>query len=266
MDLKIFKSLWGMSGPLEQQIEQIAEAGYDGVESCTQECNDIPLLKQLLAKNKLDYISLLYTEGDDHGKSFEERARQAAELNPVRIVAHGGRDTMSYVKQVRFFIRALRVEEAIGIPVAHETHRRRPFYSPINTLPILRELPELRLNIDYSHWCCVTESMLEDHSDAMEISAERAIHLHGRIGFENGPQVPDPRAPEWEGHVKKHEAWWNPIIEAHRARKESLFTFTPEFGPPSYMPTVPYKNEPTASLWDVCLWSAERFRKQFSGA
>ena len=32
MDLYVFRALWGMTGPLPEQIERIAAAGYDGVE------------------------------------------------------------------------------------------------------------------------------------------------------------------------------------------------------------------------------------------
>ena len=32
MQLIIFRALWGMTGPFEEQIERIAAAGYDGVD------------------------------------------------------------------------------------------------------------------------------------------------------------------------------------------------------------------------------------------
>lgn len=265
MKLQVYKSLWGMDGNLEENVTRIVEAGYDGIEVATQEVQEPQRLKELLADHKLDLIALVYTEGDDHSAHFKRVVEQAVSFGPSKIVAHAGRDLMPFVKQVRFLVHALRIEESIGVPIAHETHRRRPFLSPMNTLALLRELPEIKLNIDYSHWCCVTESMLQDHTEALQISAEHAIHLHGRVGYENGPQVSDPRAPEWSEHVRLHELWWHHIIELQRARRAEVFTFTPEYGPPSYMHTLPNTNEPVADLWDVCLWGAERFRQQFLG-
>jgi len=264
MKLRTYKSLWGMTGPLEDQFQQIKSAGFDGIESAAQEIREPQKFQELLKQHGLDYIALVYTESTDHADELKQRTRDAMQYNPKKIVAHAGRDNMSFGKTIRFFEQALRVEEELGIPIAHETHRRRPFYSPMNTLVLLRELPDLHVNADFSHWCCVTESMLEDHAEAVSMAARRAIHLHGRVGFENGPQVPDPRAPEWEDRVQKHEAWWDLIIASHLLRHETELTFVPEYGPPTYMPTIPATRQPTADLWDVCLWSAERFRKQFN--
>jgi hypothetical protein len=186
------------------------------------------------------------------------------DYDPVKIVAHAGRDTMSFVKQIRFFTSALKTEEEFGVPIAHETHRRRPFFSPMNTLAILRELPELRVNVDYSHWCCVTESLLGDHEAAIALAAEHAIHIHGRVGYENGPQVPDPRVAEWEHCLTAHEHWWDIVLRCMKDRDEKICTFVPEYGPPTYMQTSPQSGQPVSDLWDICLWQAERFRKQFS--
>ena len=264
MKLRIYKSLWGMTGPLEEQFQRIKRAGYDGIESAAQEIHEPAKFKRLIKEYGLDYIALVYTEGPDHSEEFRRRVNDAMEFEPLKIVAHAGRDTMSFVKQIRFFVSALKVEEEIGTPIAHETHRRRPFFTPMNTLAILRELPEINLNVDFSHWCCVTESMLEDHEQAIVLASKQAVHLHGRVGFENGPQVPDPRIPEWEDRVVKHERWWDLIINEHLRRKEEALTFVPEYGPPTYMPTIPLAGSPTSDLWDVCLWSAERFRQQFA--
>ena len=264
MKLKIYKSLWGMEGPLEKQFERIHAAGYDGIENATQENREPAKFESLLKEFHFEYVALVYTESADHAEELKRRIGDAMKFHPKKIVAHAGRDTMSFGKTIRFFEQALRVEEEAGITIAHETHRRRPLYSPMNTLVLLRELPDLHINADFSHWCVVTESMLEDHAEALAIAARRSVHIHGRVGFENGPQVPDPRVAEWEGRVQKHEAWWDQIIAAHLVRHEKELTFVPEFGPPTYMPTDPATGQPVADLWDVCLWSAERFRKHFA--
>ncbi|SRR5581483_2695495 len=269
MKLKIYKSLWGMetpgvSVPLEAQFARIQAAGYDGIESAAQDVREPKTFRTLLKDSGLSYIALVYTESADHADELRRRISDALPYDPVKIVAHAGRDTMSFGKTIRFFEQALRIEEEMGIPIAHETHRRRPLYSPMNTLVLLRELPDLHINADFSHWCTVTESMLEDHTEALSTAARRAIHIHGRVGFENGPQVPDPRIPEWEDRVQKHESWWDLIIASHLLRKEKELTFVPEFGPPTYMHTLPATGAPTADLWEVCLWSADRFRRQFA--
>ncbi len=263
MILECYKSLWGMTGSIEEQFARIKAAGYDGIEAPPQEIRDAPKFRKLLKEHDLKFIALVYSEGDDHIVHFRQKVQEALEFSPKKIVAHGGRDIMSYAQQIKFLATALNLENEIGIPIAHETHRRRPLFSPMNTIAIVRELPELKLNIDFSHWCCVTESMLEDHAEAISESAIRAEHLHGRVGYENGPQVPDPRVDEWERCVKQHERWWDEVIQSQKQRGFSAFTFTPEYGPPTYMQTLPSTGEPAADLWDICLWANDRFKNQF---
>ncbi len=250
-----------MTGSLEEQFSRIADAGYDGVESAVAEISDEKKIKDLLREYNLEYIPLIYTEGSDHIKDFRQLISLASHFEPKKIIAHAGRDLWSFDEQANFFRETLMIEKEFGIPVAHETHRRRPLFSPMNGFALMQELPELKINADLSHWCCVTESMLEDHSESIDLAASRAIHIHSRVGYENGPQVPDPRAAEWVGHLAKFEEWWKLIIAEHSKRGEEELTITPEYGPPSYMHTIPFENKPVADLWDVCLWSAEIFRK-----
>ncbi|MDP4220652.1 MAG: TIM barrel protein [Bacteroidota bacterium] len=263
MNLKIYKSLWGVTGSLQEQVSRIAEAGYDGVECAVSEVGDPAEFQAMLREYHLDYIPLIYTEGTDHVVEFRRLVSLASSFRPEKIVAHAGRDLWKFSDQVQFFEKALLIEKEFGIPIAHETHRRRPLFSPMNAVALMQQLPELKVNADLSHWCCVTESMLEDHSNAIQLAASRAIHIHSRVGYENGPQVPDPAAPEWTGHLRIFESWWKVIIDEEKKRGVSDFTVTPEYGPPSYMQTVPFSNAPLADLWEVCFWSAGRFRELF---
>jgi len=41
-------------------------------------------------------------------------------------------------------------------------------------------------------------------------------------------------------------------------------TFTPEFGPPTYMPALPYTRQPVADLWDICMYMTQQFRARFT--
>ena len=50
---------------------------------------------------------------------------------------------------------ALKIEARESLTVAHETHRMRLFYSPFPTAAYLRQVPTLRINADFSHWCVV---------------------------------------------------------------------------------------------------------------
>lgn len=262
MELKMYKTLWGMTGPLEEQIERIAAAGYAGVEWLVPEPEEAATFRKLLEAYELDYIPMIFTD-QDHKASFRDRLSRAAEWGPTKVNSHSAKDWMSFDQQRDFFDYALKVEQEIGVKVAHETHRSRATYSAWSTAALLREFPEMRITADFSHWVVVSESLLEDQMDFVRLAMERAIHIHARVGFRHGPQVPDPSAPEYEEELRTHVAWWDEICRLHAERGESIVTIDPEFGPPAYMHTLPHTKQPLADLWSVCLWMKDYYSKHF---
>ena len=85
-----------------------------------------------------------------------------------------------------------------------------------------------------------------------------------RVGYAEGPQVPDPSAPEYAPHLAAHEAWWEQIWQSQKQRGFTHSTLTPEFGPPPYLQTLPHTNVPVADLTVVCDWMAQRQRERFT--
>lgn len=260
MELKLIKSTWGMQGTYEEIFKQIAEAGYNGVETILPDPEQESIFRELLAKYDLDFIAQIHTSGN-HIDTFRALVTRAATFNPQLIVSQSARDCMNWADQVMFFDQALAIEQQVGIPVAHETHRHRAMFTPWSTAALLKHFPDLKITADFSHWCCVCESLLEDQKDALQISIERAIHVHARVGFAQGPQVPHPGAPEYARELAVHEDWWRQIVNHQAAQGAKALTFTAEFGPPGYMPTLPFTNQPVTDLWDVCLWMANKVKE-----
>ena len=89
-------------------------------------------------------------------------------------------------------------------------------------------------------------------------------HTHCRVGYDNGPQVCDPRAPEWLPYMEGHERWWDAIWHASKKRGDSVVTMIAEHGPPNYQQTCPYSREPLAHIWDVNHWIHLRRQKRFA--
>jgi hypothetical protein len=94
------------------------------------------------------------------------------------------------------------------------------------------------------------------------MALQRTDHLHARIGHPEGPQVNDPRAPEWEGAVKAHLEWWDKIAAFKKAEGKPLTVLT-EFGPPDYMPTTPYTRKPLADQWAINVHMMQLLRKRY---
>jgi len=262
MQLLVFRALWGMTGPLPQQIEQVAAAGYDGFEIWPSQytVSRAELMSLARAHNLKMIVGAPLVSTAEIAPTLHE----LAEYEPLRINLHSGRDNMSHDEGSAFFEEALRVESALGLPVAHETHRGRILFTPWDTAFYLRRFENLKITADYSHWVNVCERLPLDEADALSLANQRAVHIHGRVGYEEGPQVPDPSAPEYVSHLDWHEAQWLQIRQYHQQTGQAVLTFTPEYGPPAYLHTLPHTNVPVADLWRICLWAAQRARQQLT--
>jgi hypothetical protein len=262
MELWVFRALWGMTGPLEMQLDAIAAAGYDGVEAWPPGLGPVTAaaFRRMVAERGL---RLIVATALAETAELERALTDLAAFEPLRIGVQSGRDSMTTREGAAFIEEALRVEAALGIPVAHETHRGKLLFTPWTTARYLREYPTLTLVADYSHWVNVCERLPFDQAEAMTLANARALHIHGRIGYEEGPQVPDPAAPEYAAQRTWHEAQWRAIWLNQRAAGMSYATFTPEYGPPPYLHTLPYTQAPVNDLWQTCLWAADQARALF---
>jgi hypothetical protein len=100
----------------------------------------------------------------------------------------------------------------------------------------------------------VCERLIDTESSVLTLIAGRIRHIHARVGFEQGPQVSDPRAPEWRRHVIVHERWWEEIFRARQDAGAKVITLVPEYGPGDafnhYMPKLPFTQQPVANVND----------------
>ncbi|WP_315814817.1 hypothetical protein [Paraflavitalea speifideaquila] len=135
-------------------------------------------------------------------------------------------------------------------------------YSAPASLHYLQGNPDLRLTLDISHWCNVSESLLEDQPATVELAISRTDHVHSRVGHAQGPQVSDPRAPEWKSAVEAHFSWWDKIVALKKEQGKTLTMLT-EFGPPTYMPTVPFTNQPIADQWAINVHMMQAWKKRY---
>ncbi|WP_053375104.1 sugar phosphate isomerase/epimerase family protein [Paenibacillus sp. FJAT-27812] len=256
MELRQIKALWGMEGMYEEQFSRAAAAGYFGIEAPLPSLSDEQSFKEALERHNLAFIAQVCTQGD-HLASFEEQMVRAASFKPLFIVSQSARDSMTEAEQDRFYESALAVEKKINIAVGHETHRSRAMFTPWTTARLLKQFPDLRLTADFSHWVNVCESHLDNHEEELALAIDRTIHVHGRVGFPQGPQVPHPAAPEYKAELVLFMKWWQQIFDNQAMKGKAFATFTAEFGPPGYMPTEPFTNKPVADLWEVNQWMSD---------
>lgn len=267
MEIKYFCATWGMTLPtLEANVRKIKAAGYDGVEtSAPEDAGERQALRALLDESGLDLIAQMHTVGDtpeEHAASFEEGYCRAVELRPRMVNSHTGRDFFTTDENVMILKRAEALEHEAGVPMVHEIHRGRATFSAPAAMALIEQFPQVRFAADLSHWCCVHESMLQNQPERLEQAIRHTHHIHARVGHPEGPQVSDPRAPEWSEAVETHLGWWQRVIDHHKELYEPEMTITPEFGPPGYMQTLPYTRQPVADLWEINLWMREMLKER----
>ena len=274
MKLLLVRHLWGVDqcSGLEQYWPRWRAAGYGALEVSWRFVADQPEFAQFVKRNGLGWIpqvfSREFTPGGtvrEHLDSLRRQIEECLPLQPLLFNAHSGSDAWIPSEAEDFFGAALELERRIGFAIAHETHRMRYLGNPWATRDILKKFPALKLTCDFSHWVCVAERLLPDCDDIIQLAAQHCHHLHARVGCEEGPQVSDPRAPEWAPHVAAHERWWDLVWDSQKQRGMTVRTLTPEFGPPLYLHTLPHTQTPVADLADICDWQARRQAARFAG-
>lgn len=274
MRLILLRSLWTNGFNLAAAIDDCRGGTYDGIEG------PVPLdprahqeFSARLRDAAMPFVAEVVTGGGyvpvdsavgRHLDDFRRQAEAAAKCAPLFLTALAGCDAWPLAQTVDFLGRALAFAESLQVIVSFETHRSRPTFNPWSTRELLNQLPTLRLTCDFSHWCCVCERLVLDTDvDLLPLFASRAFHVHARVGYDQGPQVPHPAAPEYRSPLAAHERWWSAIWAAHAQAGRPTTTMTPEFGPDGYLQSAPFTSAPVASLDEINGWMANRQRDRF---
>lgn len=267
--LQILATNWGFPGTVDDFCQKAKAEGYDGIEIWWPVTTEAQ--KEWSAALKKYDLAVGYLVGSGEA-NFQQHLEQfkrmidAAAANtvqkPLYINCHSGKDFFSYEENTMFIDYTTALSKQTGLLICHETHRSRMLFAAPVAKPYLEKNPELKITFDVSHWCNVSESLLQDQPEALALAVERAEHIHARIGHAQGPQVSDPRAPEWEAAVKAHLAWWDRIVARKKEKGERLTILT-EFGPPGYMPTTPFTRQPLADQWGINVYLMQMLRKRY---
>ena len=275
MDMQLFKTLWGFTGSYARAVEQVANAQMQGIEGPAPTHPQARReLSQLLHDHDCRYIAEITTAGSyvpdrqatlaQHLASFQAKLADSVELNPLFITCLGGCDAWPETQSIEFFGRAMELAREANVTVSFETHRGRSLFNPWVTQRIVSQLPAIRLTCDFSHWCVVCERLIDSELDIIEQIANNAHHIHARVGYDQGPQVPNPAAPEYQAALQAHQRWWEIIWQSQLARGYATTTMTPEFGPDGYLHEAPFTREPVADLWQLNTWMANTERAHFT--
>lgn len=249
---------------------RVKHAGYDGIEyaiPAIATSSELDKVWDIAAKYGLSIIAQHYdtyqSHFNQHAADYSLWMDKLKGYPVLKINSQTGKDYFTFEQNSMLFSMAEKFAFASGITICHETHRNKFSFAAHITAEYLRRLPSLRLTLDASHWVCVAESLLEDQPDAINLAIERTDHIHARVGFQEGPQVSDPRAPQFRDALDAHLSWWDRVVELKRENNEVL-TVSPEFGPYPYMSENPLTRVPLTDQWDINQWMMDLLKERYA--
>ncbi len=271
MKILFFCPRWGCeSQTWEQFFSNVKKAGYDGVEigfpfslSFDEQSEIINGLKKYDLAVIGQHWQTIESNYDEHQRIFKQHLYSLAKLHPLFINSQTGKDYFTIDQNLALIEIAEKISTETGIKIVHETHRGKWSFAAHITKQYLQQSPQIRITLDISHWYTVAESFLEDQQQAVETAIHHVDHLHARIGFQEGPQVIDPRSPENEFILNIHLNCWDKLIALKKKNETDTFTITPEFGAPPYQHLMPFTSEPIANQWDVNVWMKDLLSKRY---
>lgn len=289
--MKFFCPRWGSESlSWDEFLSRVRDEGYDGVEcgvARTAELRELDGIWNKAEQRGLLMIAQHYDTVDAdfnrHYDMYNEWLHDMKDYPVVKINSQTGRDIFSFEQNKALILAAAKFTTDTGIEVVHETHRHKWSFAAHVTREFLEKIPGFRITLDASHWVCVAESFLEDQPAAMALAIQRTGHLHARVGYPEGPQVPDPRVPEWQTALQHHLSWWDAVVAQQRKQGGQTpkqggdapqkgkapqgdgapITISPEFGPYPYMVEMPFTRQPITSQWEVNAWMMRMLRERY---
>ncbi len=253
-------------------IERVQSNGYEGIEInlprqadfCRDFMQKVDKIRQEEPRFTLILQHILSPQTANISDFIAEIKRYwlyLAAFEPTFINSHTGKDYFTFDQNSRILEAYEQLSQQTGIPVYHEIHRGRFSFHAPSLVPYLQRFPSLSLVGDFSHFCVVSESLLEGQEVFIEQIIPHIKHIHARVGSQQASQVSDPAAPEWQPHLHRFLDWWKQMVAYHRQRGTDTLSITPEFGPSPYMPALPFTQQPIGNQWEINLFMKDFLRK-----
>lgn len=266
MNLLFGHSWWGLQHlGWKNMVEQLVNAGFDYAEVYVPD-NEKEREQLFLSLHKRSFPFVIH-QYQATGKNFEEFKNNfkaqldlAASYRPILISSHTGKDCFSFEQNAELLKIAGEAEQETGILIVHETHRGSCLYSPGLFKEYYKDDAGLKITADFSHWCCVSESLLEEHEDVLAKAIECSFHIHARIGHSQGSQISNPKHKRWSKERNRFFYWWLQIVNERNARNEKSLTITPEFGPFPYQWSAYSSGKPAGDILEMNVYLMRTLR------
>jgi hypothetical protein len=246
--LLVFQSMWGMERlrsetgelTLEEKVDRIAKAGFDGVTDHFYDRTHVAPLMALLKERDLAI------EGQVFPRSVADLApalEMAAEFGCHHITIQPDICPMTVAECVPILAGWHRMAADAGVPVYVETHRARMTNDLLFTMHLLDAFPEVRFTVDLSHYVVAREMSLPIGNDIDVMIGRILDHgwaMHGRVAGAHQVQV-ELSFPQHQPWFAQFQAWWAEGFRSWRQRADddATLSFTCELGPAPYAISAP---------------------------
>ena len=239
----IYQSMWAMEElpwrqdrewSLEEQIDHIAEAGFDGI-ALDDDHPRLAAAVQLAADRGLGWCASVFpsTSGE-----LQRSLDTVVPLGPTYINLQPDVRPQTVDETVPILVEWLTLAADCPCPVSVETHRDRATTDLFVTLQLLEAIPALSLTADLSHFVVGREFPWPlrpvDH-EQIERILDRSSFFHGRVASREQVQISIafPQNAPWVGLFLD---WWDEGFRRWRSRSSAgdVCVFTVELGPPWY--------------------------------
>lgn len=244
MNLIVLQSMWAMENilpngetlPMAEAIEKIAQHGFHGV---TDHMTDAKKVTPLMAELKAHGLTM---EGQCFPASVDDlklTIELAAQHQPHHITIQPNVRTRDLKEAIRLIEGWQRLAEQIDTPVLIETHRYRLTNDLLFTLDMIKEMPQLKLLGDLSHYV-VGHEIPFDEDATHEIQQLQTVMshchaYHGRIASREQVQIPISFSQHKLWVAAFYDLWkWGFANWQQRANEIDSLSFTCELGPSPY--------------------------------
>lgn len=270
--LLVFQSLWamerrhtdGFERTLEQNIEMIAGAGYDGVSAGFGARADVARMIGLMKPHGLAAEAVCFPQTVDDLKPILDMGVEFG-------VHHVNVQPNVRLRRIEDCIPLLegwrRLAEQVDFPVLIETHRDRMTTDLFFTLDLLDRIPDLKFLADLSHFLVAREFAWpvsdEDHA-AIHRILDNSWAFHGRVASREQVQI-EISFPHHKMWLDLFLGWWEYGFRSWRKRAgaDDSLAFVCELGPQPYSITGRDGND-TTDRWEEALIMRDAVRAMWN--
>ncbi|OXM17555.1 xylose isomerase [Paenibacillus herberti] len=252
-------SWWGMTGlgdegggewSMEEKIRRIAEAGYDGIHGMLPEGEEAELWQSLLDRYGLSFSVTAHLRSAEELSEFLHKAKSFGKVDFVNVQVL--KPFLTGEPAVRMLSEMAKLSRTAAMPTYIETHRGTITQDLLRTVEYMRNLPELELTIDFSHYVVAGEmwSVSDEAELLLQSLLPRTKSIHARVSNGEQVQIDVPldenivlkvAGGETEEPMLSHFLnWWLCGMRNWRksAQAGDMLPFVCELGPPPYAITL----------------------------